>query len=118
MAVIALTTGVTSASTAINVTRTTLTASDTLTFQRGASQILSLFNSTASPVVVTLTGTAPATLTPDGYGGSLATTGGKAITVPASGLTIINLDDIWAFLSGTGSVTVTGGTGVIASLHI
>lgn len=99
-----------------NLTRTTLTAADTLTHVRGSNQSVHLYNTTASPVVVTFAGTAPTTLNPDGYGGTISTAGGKAITVPANGWTVIELDDMWAYLTGTGVVNVTGGTGVTAVL--
>ncbi len=103
---------------AVNLTRLALGASDTLTYVSGANQYVGMYNTTASPVVVAFTGTAPTTLTIQGYGGDVSTSGGKAITVPASGFTLLNLDDIGAFLTGTGTVTVTGGTGVTAVLFV
>ena len=103
---------------AVNLTRLALGASDTLTYVSGGNQYVGLYNTTASPVVVTFAGTAPVTLAPTGYGGDVSTSGGKAITVPASGFTLLNLDDIAAFLAGTGSVAVTGGTGVTAVLFV
>ena len=120
MATIVQTNGVTDASSngPVNLTKTTLTASDTLTYVPGGSQMLSLYNTTASIVTVTLVGTAPLTLSPAGYGGTISTAGGKAIAVPASGWTNLELDDISAFLAGTGAVTVTGGTGVVAALYV
>lgn len=118
MAVIALTTGVLSQGSngPTNVTRTTMTASDTLTYVQGAGQMLMLYNTTASAVNVTLVGSAPTPLTPEGYGGTVSTSSGKVITVPASGWTVVELDDIWAFLTGTGTVTLTNGTGLTAAL--
>jgi len=119
MAVIAQNTGVDGKGSngPVNLTRTTLTASDTLTFVQGSNQNLHLYNTTAAIVNVTLVGTAPTTLSPDGYGGTLSTAGGKVIAVPANGWTVVELDDIWAFLTGTGVVTVTNGTGVVAALY-
>lgn len=116
MAVITQTNGVASADRAVNLTRTALGASDTLTYVQGGNQMVGMYNTTASPVVVTFTGTAPVTLAPQGYGGDVSTSGGKAITVPASGFTILNLDDIYNFIAGNGTVTVSGGTGVTAVL--
>lgn len=101
----------------VNLTRTTLTASDTLSFVQGAGQVLHLYNTTASIVNVTLVGTAPTTLTPDGYGGTVSTAAGKVVAVPASGWTVVELDDIWAFLTGSGVVTLTNGTGLVAALY-
>ncbi len=103
---------------AVTLTRTTLGATDTLTFVRGAGQQLVLFNTTAGAINVTLTGTAPVAVVPDGYGGTVSTAGGKSIAVAANGATSIELDDIHAFLSGTGAVTVTGGTGLSAVLFV
>lgn len=118
MAVIAQTSGVLNSGSngATNLTRTALTASDTLSYTRGAGLVLGLYNTTAAAVTVTLVGSAPTNLTPDGFGGVVSTAAGKQIQVPASGLTIVELDDIWAFLTGTGTVTVTGGTGLVAFL--
>lgn len=118
MAVITQTSGVLSSGSngPKDVARTPLTANDTLTYVRGAGLTLGLYNSTGSAVTITLVGSAPTTLTPDGYGGTLSTSAGKSITVPATGLTIVELDDIWAFLSGNGTVTVTNGTGLVAFL--
>lgn len=117
MAVIAQTNGAISADAAVALTRTTLTASDTLTFVHGAEQVLVLTNPTASIITVTLTGTAPQTLRPKGFGGPLSTAGGKAIAIAAQGSTLVSLDDICAFLNGTGAVTATGGTGAFAVLY-
>lgn len=103
---------------AVNLTRTALTSSDTLTYSGGANQTLMLYNTTASPVVLTLAGDAPVAIPVPGYGGSVSTAGGKAITVPASGQTHLDLDDISAFLAGSGAVAATGGTGLVATLYI
>lgn len=120
MAVITYTTGVQDSASngPVNVTRTTMTASDTLTYTQGGGQVLGLYNTTASPVVITLVGSAPTTLNPSGYGGTLSTAAGKSVTVPASGLTLLELDDIWAFLTGSGTVTITNGTGLVAFFYI
>lgn len=96
-----------------NPTRTTLSASDTLAYV-GNGQELHLHNTTASPVVVTITGSTATTISPSGYGGTISVASGKAITVPASGNTVLYLDAIAAYLAG--SVTVTGGVGVTATL--
>lgn len=109
-------TSIKAAAAAVNATRTSLTASDTLTFVKGAGQLLVLFNTTGSPVVVTLDGSVnsfpiPASL---GLGGSVDVSAGKTVTVPASGTTIVPLDKYAAYLQGT--VAITGGTGVTAHL--
>lgn len=117
MAAITQTVSAKSSTAALNLTRTTLTASDTLVFAPGAGQVLQLFNTTASPVTVTLTGDTPTGVNPPGYGGTVPTTGGKAVTVPASGWTYLHLDAISAFIAGVNPVAVTGGTGLTAVLY-
>lgn len=118
MALIAQTNGVSNSTAPVNLTRVTLTASDTLTYTPGAKQMLVLTNPTASIVTATLTGTAPTPVFPAGYGGSVSTSGGKAVAIPANGSTLVPLDSISAFLAGTGAVTVTGGTGAFAVLFV
>lgn len=110
-------TNVSTATSATNITRTAMTASDTLTFTRGAAQRLILWNTTASPVVITLDGAGgttasiPANL---GLGGSISVASGVQVTVPADGTTVIKLDDYAAYLQGV--IAITGGTGVTAHL--
>lgn len=116
MAVITQTNGVVTSDRAINVSRTALGASDTLTWQLGAKQALYLHNTTGSIVTVNLVGSAPTTLSPPGYGGNISTSAGKDVAVPANGATLVPLDAISPFLTGTGTVTATGGTGVVATL--
>jgi hypothetical protein len=99
-----------------NITLTTLTSSDTFSYQQGAGQVLILFNTTGSPVTATITGSAATTISPSGFGGTVSVASGKAVTVPANGMTLLNLDDISAFLKGT--ITVTGGTGLEAAVHV
>jgi hypothetical protein len=100
----------------VALTRSTLTASDTLTYINGSGQVLFLYNTTASPINVTITGDASTTINVPGYGGPISVSGGKVIAVPASGSVYVDLDDLYAFLLG--NVTVTGGTGIVAHLYI
>lgn len=109
-------TSATSVEEPVNITRTVLSASDTLTYNQSTGQTLFLFNTTASPVTVTLTGSGATTMRPKGYGGTVSLTGGKAVIVPASGSTMVDLDDISAYL--VGNITVTGGVGVTAHLFV
>lgn len=97
------------------LTRIALSASDTLTYVQGSKQTMFLYNTTAALVTVTFTGSAATSISPPGYGGSISVAGGKAIAVPANGSVLLELDDIYAYLQGT--VTVTGGTGVTAHLY-
>ncbi|MCL5459927.1 hypothetical protein M3M33_14920, partial [Loigolactobacillus coryniformis] len=85
-------------------------ASDTLVYSQGTNQMLVLFNTTASPVIVTLLGNAVVAISPPGYGGMVSVAAGTAQTVPATSTLVIPLDKYSAFLQGT-SVAVTNGTG-------
>lgn len=118
MAVITQTQGVKTASVPVNATVRALSASDTLTYVPGAGQTLELANTTGSIVTVTLTGSAPDTTVPVSGYGSVSAAGGKAVAVPANGWTVVPLDAIAHYLAGTGTVTVTGGTGVNAILYV
>lgn len=97
------------------VIETTMTASDTLTYIPGTGQILHLRNVTAGALTVTLTGSAAVSLTyPEGgtvnYAAGFSTGSISATT----GDVLVKLDTISAYLYGT--VTLTGGTGIKASL--
>lgn len=99
----------------INATVTVLTASDTFTYVQNGRQLMHLFNTTASPVIVTFDGSTGTTISPPGFGGTIDVSTGKAVTVPANGTVAMNLDTISAFLQGT--IAVTGGVGVTATLY-
>lgn len=99
----------------VTLTRTVLSASDTLTYNQGTRQQLVLFNTTASPVTVTITGSTATTITPPGYGGTVSVASGKAVLVPATSTVLVDLDDIYAYLQG--NITLTGGVGVTAHLY-
>lgn len=98
-----------------NPTKVILTASDTLVYTPGASQELVMYNITASNVVVTIDGAGGTTIAVPGTGGiTVSVAAGLAVTVPANGFTVVELDKIPAYL--VGAVAVTGGTGVIACI--
>lgn len=118
MAVIAQTVGVSTSTAPINLTRTTLAGPDTLTFVRGAGQMLILNNTTAAAITVSLVGTAPENLNVPGFGGSISTSGGKSVNVPANGTSVINLDALYGVLAGSGTVTITNGLGLQAVLFV
>jgi hypothetical protein len=99
----------------ITATVTVLTASDTFIYTPNGRQLMHLFNTTASPVVVTFDGSGGTTISPPGYGGTIDVSAGKAVTVPANGTVALNLDTISSFLQGT--IAVTGGVGVTATLY-
>lgn len=115
MAAITQTT-VTGVNAPVDLTRTTLGASDTITYASGTGQKLFLYNTTASPIVATLIGAGATTVSPSGLGGTVSVAAGKAITVPASGSTVVNLDVVSAYL--VGAVTLTGSTGLVGHLFI
>lgn len=97
----------------INVAKTALTASDTLTYNANTGQELYMYNTTGTPVVVTIDGNAGTTVPVPGAGATtLSVASGLAVTVPANDFTLVKLDTISAYLKGV--VGVTGGTGVSA----
>lgn len=99
-------------------TVTTLGASDTLAYTARQNMVLELRNTTGSPVVVTVDGSGSSAAVPVSGSGGLTVdlTAGKAITVPGviGATMVVPLDNMSAYLSGT--VAVTGGTGVTATL--
>ncbi len=115
MAVIAITANTLGATT---LTRSTLTASDTLAYVKGQNMQMNLSNNTGGSLTATLVGAAAAAVyVVPGTGGALlspAPSAGKAIVVPANSTVEVNLDDLDLYLQG--AITVTGGTGLIATV--
>ncbi len=100
------------------LTRTVLGASDTLTYVANSSQILNLANGSGGSLTVAIKGSAPSATYPvAGSGGTTVDlTAGKSIVI-ANGKTFeVNLDAIAAYLTGNGTVTITGGTAIVATL--
>lgn len=98
----------------VTVTETTLTASDTFTYVPNGRQILVLRNGTGGALTVTIDGAGASTVPVPGVG-SLDISGGFSTGSIAAGATaVIQLDSIKAYLAGT--IAVTGGTGISASL--
>lgn len=98
-----------------NVTETTLTSSDTFVYRQGAGQQLQLRNVTGGALTVTITGADSVATTFPG-GGSINYAGGYSTgsIAATTGHVIIPLDTISDYLRGT--LTVTGGTGIKASI--
>ena len=96
------------------ITPATLDGStDTLTFDANAKQSLYLNNTTGGALNINVIGsTAPADYTPPGYGDPLDLTAGFAITIPDGQMSSQFLPSISKWLAG--SVTITGGTGLLA----
>ncbi len=113
MAAIAITTNTQGATL---LSRTTLTASDTLAYVPGANMQMYLANNTAGALTATLVGSAaPATYAIQGTGGTtIALSAGKAVAVPANSTVEVSLDDLALYLQG--NITVTGGAGLIATV--
>ena len=97
-----------------SITRTTLGASDTFTFDQGKNQILELDNVTAGPLTVTIDGAGGTTVPVAGVG-AVDVSGGYSTGVIAAGAMVaIPLNSISAYLQGV--IAVTGGTGIKAAL--
>lgn len=99
-----------------DVTEVTLGASDTLTYNDFAhtTQVLYLRNPTASPITVTVDGDGQDSVNVPGVG-AVDVSGGIDIGPIAAGeAAAVQLRSIRAYLTGT--VTLTGGDGLVASL--
>lgn len=97
------------------LTETTLTASDTLAYDSTkAGSILLLRNPTAGALSPTITGsTASAAIPVSGYGNVSAAAGLAVGSIAAGAARVIPLDTIQKYLQGT--ITITGGTGLVAA---
>lgn len=94
------------------LTETTLTASDTFSYQAG--DILLLRNPTGGALSITLDGAGGVSWPVDGAPDINTTAGLALASIPTLGARVIPLDTIRAYLLGV--TTVTGGTGAIASI--
>lgn len=96
------------------VTMTTMTASDTLTYKAGQGQILILRNGTAGALTPIIDGAGATTVPVQGIGSVDVSTGYSVGSIAAGAQVAIPLDTISAYLVGV--ITITGGTGLSASL--
>lgn len=97
------------------VTWTTLTASDTFTYNSGRSPVLILRNDTGGALTVTIDGAGSTTKAVAGLGADVDVSGGFATAEIANGATrAIPLNTISAYLAG--AIAVTGGTDIEAAL--
>jgi len=115
MAVITQTT-VGQATTAVAVTTTVLSASDTLTYTAGSNQVLELTNDTAGALTANIDGAGSTTLFVQGLGQTVDVSGGYNIALAAGQTKQVRLDAISAWLLGV--VTITGASGVKARLWV
>ena len=97
-----------------SVTLTTMTASDTFTYKSGQGQILILRNTTAGALTPVIDGAGSTTYPVQGIGSVDVSTGYAVGSIAAGAEVAIPLDTIRAYL--TGVITITGGTGLSASL--
>jgi hypothetical protein len=90
---------------------------DTLVYTADQGQELILCNTSASPVVVTIDGSAGTTITvPDTAGATLSVASGLAVTVAANSFAMVALDKAKAYLNGT--VAITAATGAVVRAAI
>ena len=97
------------------VSETTLGASDTFVYTANIRGILVLRNPTGGGLTPKIDGDGGTTFPAAGYGDVDVSAGLTLASIPATtGIVAIPLDTIREYLKGT--VTVTGGTGLIASI--
>lgn len=93
------------------------TSGDILTYTADTSQELWLYNTSASPVVVTIDGAGGTTVVvPDTGGTTLSVAAGYTITVAANSFATVALDKIKAFLNGV--VSISAATGAVVKAGI
>jgi hypothetical protein len=96
------------------VTRTTLTASDTFTYNQGREALLILDNVTAGALTVNIDGADGTTVPVAGIGNVSVASGFTTGSIAAGACVAIPLDTIFQYLQGV--IAVTGGTGIKATL--
>lgn len=96
-------------------TELTMTASDTFTYVPGRGQMLILRNTTGGALTPTILGsTASAAIAVPGFGTVNASAGIAVGSIAAGAIRVIPLDSRSNFLAGV--ISITGGTGLLASL--
>jgi hypothetical protein len=84
-------------------------ASDTLAYVAGSRQLVELDNATAGSLTVVIKGSAPPAAYPVvGAGDTKDLTAGLSVVVAAGVKKFVYLDNIQAYLTGTGVVTLSG----------
>ena len=107
---------VTGVKTPVVVTKTTLTSSDTFSYSAGTGQVLELTNGTGGSLTVNIDGSGSTTIQPDGMGQTVDVSAGFNIVLTAGVTKAVPLDSIKVWLIGT--IAVTGGTGITASITV
>lgn len=95
------------------LSETTLTASDTLAYDATTNQIVTLRNPTAGAITPTIKGSLAGTVAFDGYGSVDLSAGLSLGSIAAGAHKVISLNKLDLWLKG--NVTVTGGTGLVAT---
>lgn len=96
------------------ITKTTLTASDTFVYNADRNPVLVLNNITAGALTVTIDGAGGTAIPVAGVGSISVAAGYSTASIAAGVMHAIPLNTISAYLQGT--IAVTGGTGIAASL--
>jgi hypothetical protein len=96
------------------LTETTLTASDTFTYEPIGRQVLSLRNPTAGALSPVIDGDGATTVRAPGAPAFDISAGYAVGSIAAGAAVAIPLDSISAYLAGT--ITITGGSGLVATL--
>ena len=96
------------------VTRTTLGASDTFTFNASRNPVLILDNVTGGALTPNIDGAGGSTVPVKGVGSVSVAAGLTLASIAAGAVVAIPLNSIDAYLKGV--ITVTGGTGIKATL--
>lgn len=96
------------------VTRTTMTNSDTLTYNAGRNALLVLDNTTSGALTVVIDGSGGTTVPVAGIGSVDVSAGYSTGSIAAGAIVAIPLDSISAYLQGV--IAITGGVGIKASL--
>lgn len=96
---------------------TLATSGDTLVYVPNANQLLVLFNTDASPIVVTIDGSAGTTVSVPGAGATtVSVAAGLPITVAAGTYQVVRLDTISAYCQGTVAISAATGAKVLACI--
>lgn len=96
-------------------TKVVLSSSDTLTYLQGVGQELILFNPTAGVLTAVIDGDAGTTVPVLGAGSAtFSVASGLSVTIPIGGFTVVRLDTVSLYLSG--SITITGAATAVACI--
>ena len=102
-------TSLSSATSVALATVNTASASDTMTYVAGTGQLVEMDNTTGGSLSLVIKGSAPSAVYPvKDTGTTTDLSAGYSVVVAAGAKKIINLDKIKAYLTGSGTVTLSG----------